>query len=237
MGFGLLFIGYFMTYMMSINTFGVLFRLAGYCFMIASFVRLRKYNRAFDIPMYASVLMIAVTGVDLFVKAGELLNNMLLVNSFAVGENFKMALGSVDDACVFIFNACLLFAIHAIAKDVEDMKIVSGAIRNFIFVCIYYLLCAVSLLPFEFISDYKTNFSMPVYILYFVWIILNLVLIYTAYARICDESDVDMPLKRSRFEFVNKFREETAKREQKAADDSVDYAKKKLEERKNKRRR
>ena len=75
------------------------------------------------------------------------------------------------------------------------------------------------------------------FLLYFAWIILDLVLIFKCYAKICDEDDVDMPLKKSRFAFVNKFREETARREQKAADESVEYARQKLEKRRQDRQR
>ena len=137
----------------------------------------------------------------------------------------------------FVFHACLLYAIYKIARETEVEKISYAATRNFIFMCVYEVLCVVSYLPFAFVEDYKRYFSMPIILLYFGLIILNLVLVFSCYANICDENDIDMPLKKSRFEFVNKIREETARREQKAADESVEYAKRKMEERRNKRRR
>ena len=130
----------------------------------------------------------------------------------------------------------MLYAILQIAKETEVQKIRVSSVRNFVFMCIYELLLIVAYLPFPFVESYKRYFSMPIILLYFVLIVLNLVLIFTCYANICDEGDVDMPLKKSRFAFINKIREETARREQKAADDSVEYAKKKLEERQRKRR-
>ena len=235
MGFGLLFIGYFMTYITSVSQAGYLIRLAGYVLMLVAFTKLCAYNRKFKLPFYTGIALIGVTGVGCFVEIGEFLYKYLIINSFGVSEGFRRALGTVDDALVFVFNACLLYAIYAIAKETEVEKLSYAAARNFVFICIYQLLFAISLLPFSFVESYKKYFSMPIILLYFALIILNLVLIFKCYANICDESDVDMPLKKSRFAFINKIREETARREQKAADDSVEYARQKLEKRKAKR--
>ncbi len=237
MGFGLLFLGYFMTHLMSVFSLGCLVRFAGYSLMIYALTRLYKYNLSFKFPFYAAFAMLGVTAADCYAKVGGLLYDSLIINSFSLPEGFEVAVASADDALSFVFHACLFYAIYKIAKETEVEKIKVSAVRNFVFICIYAALIIISKLPFSFVDSYKRYFSMPIILLYFTLIILNLVLIFTAYANICDESDVDMPLKKSRFEFVNKFREETARREQKAADDSVEYARKKLEERREKRRR
>ncbi len=235
MGFGLLFIGYFMTYLMSESYAGYLIRFVGYALMIFAFVKLYAYNRRFKFPLCASVLLLGVTAVGCYVEIGEFLYEYLIIEHFEVAESFKVALGTVDDTLVFAFHACLLYAIRSIAKETEVQKISYAAARNFAFICVYQVLFAVSCLPFDFAKDYEKYFSLPMYLLRYVLIILNLVLIFRCYANICDESDIDMPLKKSRFAFVNKIREETARREQKAADDSVEYARQKLEKRKEKR--
>ena len=235
MGFGLLFIGYFMTYLMSVSYAGYLIRLVGYGLMLYAFTKLYGYNRTFKLPLYASVLLIGATGVGCYVEIGEFLYRYLIIEHFEVTENFKLVIGTVDDLLVFVFQGCLLYSIRSIAKETEAEKISYVATRNFVFLCVYQALLAVLWLPFGFVDGYKKAFGMPMFLLYFVLIILNLVLIFRCYANICDESDVDMPLKKSRFAFVNKIREETARREQKAADDSVEYARQKLEKRKEKR--
>ena len=235
MGFGLLFIGYFMTYLMSVSYAGYLIRLVGYALMLYAFTKLCAYNRTFKLPLYSVLPLLGVTGVGCFIEIGEFLYKFLIIDSFTVTEGFKYTLGAVDDVLVFIFHVCLLYAIRAIAKETEVEKLSYAAVRNFVFMCVYQVLSSIALLPFSFVEGYKRYFSMPIILLYFALIILNLVLIFRCYANICDESDIDMPLKKSRFEFVNKIREETARREQKAADDSVEYARQKLEQRKSKR--
>ena len=235
MGFGLLFIGYFMTYLMSVSYAGYLIRLAGYALMIYAFTKLMGYNRSFKLPLFVSAILLCVTGVGCYVEVGEFLYEYLIIDNFAVAEAFKMALATVDDILVFVFHGGLLYAIRAIAKETEAKNLPYTAARNFAFICVYQLLLALTWLPFAFVEDYKRYFSMPIYLLYFAWIILDLVLIFKCYANICDEGDVDMPLKKSKIEFVNKIREEAARREQKAADDSVEYARQKLLQRKEKR--
>jgi hypothetical protein len=84
----------------------------------------------------------------------------------------------------------------------------------------------VTLLPIASIEEFKKYFSLPVMLFYFAWIILDVVLLVSCYARICDESDVDMPYKKSRFAFINKLNE----KEQKASEENAAYAKQKMEE-------
>ena len=237
MGFGLLFIGYFLTYLTSVSYAGYLIRFIGYSFMLYSFTKLYKYNRNFLFPLYSSVALLLVTAVDIYANVGKFLYDSLIIDSFSLPQNFALTLATIDDVLVFVFHAFLLFAIRKIAKETEVDTVTYASARNFAIICVYEVLCLISFLPFEFVDSYKRAFGLPMYLLYFAWIILNLVLIFTCYAKICDENDVDMPLKKSRFEFVNKFREETARREQKAADESVEYARKKLEERRARRQR
>ena len=156
----------------------------------------------------------------------------LLIDSFSLPAGFEVSLGYVDDLLVFGFHACLLYAVRSIAKETEDDKIIYASARNFVVITLYYVVYAVMLLPISALDGFKKYFSLPVYLLYFAWIILNVVLLISCYARICDESDVDMPFKRSRFEFINKLRE----KEEKAAKENSEFARQKLEELREKRR-
>ena len=237
MGFGLLLTGYFMTYLMSVSYGGYLIRFAGYSLMLYSFTKLSKYNTSFKLPFYSAISMLAVTLADIYANVGQFLYDSLIIDSFSLPQNFAEIVGGIDDILTFVFHACLLYAIRAIAKETEVESISYAAARNFVFICVYEVLCLVAFLPLDFVDEYKRAFSLPIVLLCFCWIILNLVLIFSCYAKICDESDVDMPIKKSRFEFVNKFREEAARREQKAADSSAEYAKQRLEKRRQYRQR
>jgi hypothetical protein len=222
---------------MSINPIGWLFRLVGYVIMLFSFTKLNKYNRSFNFPAYAAVALIAVSAVESFMGIQEILYNSLTISDLLISMEILKTVNMVDDAITLVFNALLIYAVRSIAKETEVDSVAYSAARNFFVIALYYVLCAIGYLPFDFVDTYKLYFSMPIYLLYFVWIILMLVLIFKCYAKICDEADEDMPLRKSRFEFVNKFREETARREQKAVDEVQEYAKNKLEDRQNRRKR
>ena len=226
MGFGILLAGYFMTYLMSVSLFGYLIRFMGYGLMLYSFTKLKEYNKAFTLPLAASGVMLVITLADVYAKLGQFLYENLLINSFSLPAGFERVVGYIDDAFVLVFHACLLFAIRKIAKDTEDEKIAYATVRNFVFIAIYYVIYAVTLLPIASIEEFKKYFSLPVMLFYFAWIILGVVLLISCYARICDESDVDMPYKKSRFAFINKLNE----KEQKASEENAAYAKQKMKE-------
>ena len=226
MGFGILLTGYFMTYLMSVSLFGYLIRFMGYGLMLYSFAKLKSYNKAFTLPLAASGVMLAITLADVYAKLGQFFYENLWINSFSLPAGFEETVGYIDDIFVLFFHACLFYAIRSIAKETEDEKISYNAVRNFAFIAFYYVMYLVTLLPVPALEEFKKYFSLPVILLYFACLILNVVLIISCYARICDESDVDMPIKRSRFAFINKLNE----KEQKAADENAAYAKQKMEE-------
>ena len=214
MGFGLLFIGYFVATLMTINKFGAYIRVLGYALVAFSAGKLNKYNRTFAYLGVASMLMIAVS---LLLALSDILS-LFAVSSTLSGESFVSVMGYVEMFASLVFNAVMLYCIRSIAIETDVQKISVGAVRNFVFICIYYVLTLIGMLPFDFAKEYTVYFSAPVLILYFVWIILNLVLIFSCYSRICDENDVDMARKPSRFSFVNKLREESEQRQREAAE-------------------
>ena len=147
----------------------------------------------------------------------------------------KDLISGIDMVNELIFHGALAWGIRAIAKETEEEKIAYAAVRNFVFLCVYYVLYGTALLPFDFVGEYIKVFSMPTMLLYLVCLVLNLILIFKCYMRICDEADVDMARKPSRFEFINKIREESDRREAKAMERSREYAKSKELKRKEKR--
>ncbi len=242
MGFGLLFIGYFTTYFASFNSFGFLMRLIGYVIMLISFNKLRKYNRAFLYPMIASIFMICGALFESVITLGDFLYRNLLIEgasdiyTFLSFQSILKVYFHIDSICILIFHALLLLAIRKISIDTESEKTAYAAARNLVFFAVYYLMTYIALLPFDFIDQYEKYFSLPVFLLYIVCLALNCILIFSCYAKICDENDVDMQIKESRFAFVNKLREKADKKEQAAADANTEYIKKKLEEKRNKKK-
>ena len=201
MGFGWLFIGYFVSTMMTVNSFGYLIRPIGYVIMLYAFSRLKEYHRNFGYALLGGVLMLFLSGV------------MAYDGMFAAfSENVTYAIGYMEMIGSLAFHALLCWAIRSIAKETEMDKISFAATRNFIFFAVYNLLYAIALLPFAFAEEYARVMSVPVLLLYFACLVLHLVLIFSCYMRICDVADVDMAQKPSRFAFINRMRAENEER-------------------------
>ncbi len=239
MGFGLLFIGYFLT-VMNIPIFGIygtLIRLCGLIIMMISVFKLRKYNRAFDLTAVGIGLMTVVTLILLAVN----IDSKFIVQKEVFSTGLKNAISYSDQVISFIFSAFLLYAVFKIAKETEAKKVSTGAIRNFIFICVYYVVYIVKAIPTKGIQSVQNEFSIILWVLYFVNIALNLLVIFSAYANICDESDIEMTEKTYSIPIISRLQEETDRRAQKAREADEFYRREKKlkreEKRKNKKRR
>ena len=82
-------------------------------------------------------------------------------------------------------------------------------------------------MPFEWVEVYKPVFVAALLIIELLCWILNLFMLFSCYAKICDSSDVEMKQKPSRFEFVNKKREEQEEERQKILDEYAEKIDKK----------
>ncbi len=238
MGFGLLFIGYFLTMINSpiLGLWGTLTRLCGCAVMICASVKLKKYNKAFDLTLIGSVLMAIMTCVLLVINVDDFLFDNLIVTGKLFSDVAKTVIGYIEQGVSFVFNSFLLWGVFQIARETEVKKITTAAIRNYIFICAYYVIYLVSFLPFVGIQSARSDFALILWILYFVWIGLNIWLLFDCYARICDEDDVDMERKPSKIPFVNKLRDEFEERSRKAREADAMFKQEKRARREEKRK-
>ena len=228
MGFGLLFLGYFVATFMTLHAFGSLVRVIGFGLVLMAALRLRQYHRAFDWMGLGTVLML------LFSLSLAVFDTADWLGFGFFPENGKVILGYVEQGISLIFQVLMLSAIRAIAKETGVDKIASNAIRNFVFVCLYYLVYLVRFLPVASIQATAGELAWIAWMLYLAWQILDLLLIGSCYMRICDESDEEMERKPSRFAFVNKLRAENERRTEKARREYAEYQKEKQSKRRKK---
>ena len=229
MGFGLLFIGYFMAAIMSMSPLGgYLIRSLGYIVVLYAAFKLKKYNKDFKYLYFGSILMIVIS----LLIAASGITESITSRSF-LSDTLKNVIGHAERVGYVIFTVSMCLPIRSIAKDTEVEKIAVAAIRNLIFTAIYFVLYLIAYIPLPFVNDYKTYFGTPVFIIYIVIIFMNLYMIFSCYAKICDESDVEMVQKPSRFAFVNRFREENERRRLEADERYKKKKREKAERRKN----
>lgn len=234
MGFGLLFLGYFATTMMSIPLsrllpidLGGFVKLLGYILIIIAAKKLSDYNKGFMILISSSSLMGLISGFESFMDVTIFLSSNQITELPFSNFFFYLDDAKIVDYISFVatiyFVATLCLAIKQIAQDTEIKKIEIAATRNFVFYCILFLVQAVSFMPFEWVNVYKPIFVSALLIIELLCWLLNLYMLFTCYAKICDSSDVEMKQKPSRFEFINKKREEQEEERQKILEE---YAKK-----------
>lgn len=237
MGFGILFLGYFATTMMSIPLsrmlpidLGGIVKLVGYILIIIAAKKLSDYNEGFVKLLPSSLVMALISAFEGFLDVTVFLSiNQIAEFPFSnalIYLNDAKTLDYVSFAATIYFVAALCLAIKQIAKDTGIKKIEIAATRNFVFYCILFIVQAISFMPFEWVTVYKPVFVSALLIIELLCWLLNLYMIFSCYAKICDSSDVDMKQKPSRFEFVNKKREEQEEERQKILAEHAEKSKK-----------
>ncbi len=229
MGFGLLFIGYFVATFMTLNTFGVYVRVLGYALILVSALRLRQYHRAFNWMGLGTLLMLVFSTILACSEISELFYQMLWVDQPLFPSASEVIFGYIEQVVFLIFQVLMLYSIRGIAKETEDSKIANRAVRNLVFICLYYTVYLLRLLPVASVQACAAELTWIAWVVYLACQVLNVLLIGSCYMRICDESDLEMERKPSRFAFVNRFRAENERRKEKARREYAEYRKEKLE--------
>lgn len=202
---------------------GTVIRIVGCSVMLYALLKLMKYCKGFNLSVIGAIVMLIMSVVLLLVNVDELLFDSLIIQNTIITDFGKMVIGYIDQGITFLFTSALLWGMFCIGKETEDKKIMVGAIRNFIFECAYAILYLMSFLPFSGIQSAQHEFAVIVWILYFVCIGLNLFLVFTAYARICDENDVEMDKRTANIPFLNGFIEKFEKKAQEAKEEDRQY--------------
>lgn len=205
MGFGLLFIGYVITFISSLNPFGVYIRAFGSILVLLATRKLRQYNSFFKYPLYISFVFIALNFAAVITSILDFMYEIMLMSSNLVPAVLDTSLMYLNAFVAIVLNLSLLVAIKAIAKDTGSDNIASSCITGIFFVSVYFVLdLLLYILPGSIGASYTKYMSMPIVLLNIVWLIMNAVLIFRCYVRICDENDVDMNAKESKFKLFHK---------------------------------
>ncbi len=227
MGFGILFVGYLLSFFVSLVNYGYIIRLAGYALMAISLIKIREYGREFTYPLIGSFVLILYGIYDLIYQGAGLLAIKLPEAMQNAGEVMSI----LHVVLVVAFNLLLLWAIYSITRRLELFKQRNAAVRNAIFVVLYFALNILGIGPLKANEIYTKYFGLPTLLLQLVWIVLISILIFSCYMFICPEGDEDMPRRESKIGFINKMAEESDRRMEQASQSTQDYIKKKQQER------
>lgn len=206
MGFGTLFIGYFL--LLNLTYYGFTDVIAA-AVMLLGLYKLSGVNNYFRNSSVAAAVFLTFS-------LGEF--------GIAVYEIFVKAIGSatlvsvmsmIRCICIGLLTVLILKGIEAVATEVDVENLPTKASRLVIITAITYALWIALEAPISFIDDFVLAvLSLITLLATIALIIVNLSVIYTCYMRICMPGDTKMQEdKPSRFKFVNEYRAKKAERE------------------------
>ena len=217
MGFGYVFIGYLMAFVLenTVKGLGVsgAAALLGYGAMFVGLLTLSLYHADFKgakwslIPLMLTAVysivasLSALFGWELGAFFGETVKNVVLWSTFFL---------------LMFFQIALLCGIRMISESVGLKQITIKAVRNSIFVGLYVVLYVIAkCMPTQEIAQY---FAFSMQILQLVYVFLNLLLLANCAKDICPAGEEDQPFKRSRFALVNKIGDAYERNQQRAVE-------------------
>ena len=225
MGFGLLLIGYFTATMMAFNIFGSFFKLVGYAIAFVGIKKLSSYHKSFVILLFSCVLMIAISVIGAVENLSEFLYSNMIMDERIISTETSDAVYYLRYSLECLFTIIMCISVSAISKETGAPKLVYVSIRNLVIYAIYFVLQIVCWIPIESVKSFLQATALPAWVIIFniAIVILNLLMLFSCYSKICDESDIEMCQKPSRFEFINRMR---AKKEEKERQRREKFAKK-----------
>lgn len=204
MGFGYLFLGYLVTFVLYLTIqalgFGGFGLLIGYGLMLCGARCLYRYQRAFAYAKWALIPLL-VTAVY---ESARNLAELFLWNTSLFDGVWRTVYSWAVFLLLLFFNLAMLYGIRSLARDVGLPRIVSAAIRNSIFVVLYGVLYLVGNFPVFTTEQVRAYLGLPMVLTQMVFVFCNLFLILTCAKDICPEGEEDQAPKRYRWEWLNR---------------------------------
>ena len=231
MGFGFLLIGYVFAFLATVGlgpyVFGGL--IVGSALMFIGLKELKKYDPVFFYAYFCNIC--------LFV-CGLLLASVWAIGSFTTLDIsiYSTIVSSLKIAFCLLFEISMLYGIADLSRRVDYPETRQKAYRNMIFVGVFNVLQILVVLPVGFIQNSKGFLMTLLIIIQLIYVAVNGFLIFKCYVMICPEGQEDMPRKKSRFAFINKFREIRDAKDEKAMEEMKNYYEEKLKKRNEKKK-
>ena len=229
MGFGLLFIGYFLFLNVTYHSFTDL--IAGLITVMA-FYKLSTVNKYFKMNIVPSIMFSVFGAFQLFAEFADMFGiGMSDITGYIAAPRFLL---------IGILSVVMLLGIEDVAKEVDVPETKHHVKIAKPLTYVIFPVCAI--LEFPAIQNIIPA-GLPITVTAtvtligeFFIIIYNLVTVYSAYMRICMPEDIDNDVtdKPSRFGFVNSFRKHEEERSREYAEYKLQKLKKKAEKKRRK---
>ena len=195
MGFGLLILGYFLTFAFTISQAYFFADVIGALVMLYAFTKLSEYNRYFRGAAAAGMVftLLALT-------SGVLLSMHMLTTEGVL----DIVLDAAKSASALVMHVFMLLGTRGIAEGADCGKLADRAMRNLVMVITYYVLYFGTLIAAPFLPAVLSYISFLVYIYFLVCLVLNLLLLHTCFGMLYPAEGDPMENRRSRVPLFNK---------------------------------
>lgn len=194
--------------------------IVGSVFMFFGLKELRKYDPVF---IYAYFANFALFLCGILSLVGWIFTSFTPFD-FSV---FNTVTNILKIGVSVFFEITMLYGIADLSRRVEYPDTRTKAYRNMIFVGTFYVF-QIALLIAAMLGFSSTILMTLLMLVQVIYAVFNAMLLFKCYAMICPASDEEMPQKKSRFAFINKFREIRDAKDEKAAREMKEYYEEKL---------
>lgn len=238
MGFGIMLIGYFIAFATSLLRVYFFADIVGFAVMTYASLRLSETDRSFR---NSALFCGAASAVSLAAA---------VVGVMKIGGVAEWILGIVRTAVILMIHVTLMTSLCNMARGADDTRLAGRTRRNLYIVAVYYAAYILRLLLTPVLdAEFAYYIDGVLYLTGVVTVVLNLLLLHSAYARLYIEGsepevfDAVPEPKKSRFKTVNRIRERFFASQKKAFEenyrmmrDADEYAKAHAGERRGKKK-
>ena len=226
MGFGTLFIGYFL--LLNLTYYGFTDLIAA-AIMLLGLYKLSSVNRSFKLAAISSGVFLAFSLGEFGIATYELftarIDSAVLVSVMSIMRCLVIG----------VFTLLMLRGIEEVAREVDVEELPARAARMTKVTAVVYSAWIILEAPLSFINDYVLAvISLLTILATIALLIANLTVIYGCYMRICMPADETLKDKPSRFGFVNEYRARKAERDSAAMEERMKAMKKHSQKKKGK---
>lgn len=230
MGFGTLFIGYVLAFFMSLVLYGYYIEFVGILLMLYAAIKLSEYEEKFRYLIFSTIFLLLISCYSVFSNTAS----EIFQWEPAFFSNFSGTYEMLKIGADAIFHAALFTAVGRIAHDTGCLKISGAAIRNALFYCIYFIARMITRIPAISASAAAKYINIAGNYIWLLCVVINSVMLFSCYMKICDEGDTEMEAKPSRFKIINKMREDFDQKESKARKADAEFIRQKSSKKKKK---
>ena len=216
MGFGTLFIGYFL--LLNLTYYGFTDLIAA-AVMLLGLYKLSKVNRYFFASMIAAIVFLVFSFGEFGIATYEIF--MKPINS----PNLISLMSIMRSLTIGMLTVLILRGIEDVAKEVDIEDLPTKASRLIIITGVTYSAWIILESPLALDNYVLGVLSLITILATIALLIVNLTIIYSCYMRICMPGDEKIGDKPSKFAFVNEYRARKAERDKEAAEKRAELLK------------